>query len=244
MVKGRKFYVISKGYRKQLILVFLAWLFLCLPQGVASQEERSSLPERLLNYDVIIDVGHGGIDGGTIYGSLLEKDLNLSIGLKLYNELKNIGYQVGITRVHDYALSDDYTSNKIKSRHKRDLTQRWLIAQGLRPKLFISIHVNYSSSKKPRGPMIIYQQKGESYLFASLLQRRLNQFTNQKQTSISSSKYFLLKTIKTPALIAEVGYISNPQERQLLQDDHYQKQLAKTITQAIEDYFTLYPVFH
>lgn len=243
MLAVKKLYILAKVHKKQLISALLAGLFLCLPQEAASQEERS-FPERLLNYDVIIDVGHGGIDGGTFYGAVLEKDLNLSIGIKLYHELKNLGYQVGITRVHDYALSDDYTSDKIKSRHKRDLTQRWLIAQGLRPKLFISIHVNYSSSKEPRGPMIIYQKKGESYLFATLLQRRLNQFTNQKQTSISSSKYFLLKTIKSPALIAEVGYISNPQERQLLQDDHYQKQLAQTITQAIEDYFTLYPTFY
>lgn len=212
-----------------------------LPTVHAQQAEERLLP-KLLNYDVIIDVGHGGIDSGTFYGTLLEKNLNLAFGLQLYHELKNMGYQVGITRMHDYALSDDYKAQRIRSRHQRDLTQRKLIGEGLRPKLFISLHVNYSSYKAARGPVIIYQKKGTSYLFAQLLQHYLNDIANKSQSSIPSSKYFLLQSVKSPTLIAEVGYISHPQERMLLQQPAYQKQVAQTIARAVEDYFTLYPL--
>ncbi|GAA0374295.1 N-acetylmuramoyl-L-alanine amidase family protein [Bacillus horti] len=196
---------------------------------------------RFMPYDVVIDIGHGGIDGGTFHKTILEKDINLTIGLELYKELKKKHYLVGITRTHDYALSDDYHFSAIRSRHQRDLTQRKLIAEGLNPKLLISIHVNYSSSKKARGPMVIYQRRGNSYLIAALLQDNLNKLAQTKHSIVPSSTFFLLQSVDSPALIAEVGYISHPQERALLQQPAYQQQIAQAISNTIDQYFTLYP---
>lgn len=197
-------------------------------------------PEVLV-YDVIIDVGHGGIDGGASAANILEKQLNLEIGAALYQELHKKGYKVGITRLHDYALSDDSPFTHIQSRHRKDLAQRKLIADELRPKLFISIHMNMSSSSSARGPMILYQDRAESYLLADLLQTELNKLAQTRRQGKMTDYYFLLKHVTSPTIIAEVGYLSHPTERAKLQDPHFQTQTAQKMAEAIDHFFILYP---
>jgi N-acetylmuramoyl-L-alanine amidase len=213
--------------------------------AVTCAESDEVIPEQLhqqvFDYDVILDVGHGGVDGGTSYGSILEKNLNLEIGIKLYHLLKEKGYRVGITRVHDYALSDDSPFKGIYSRHRRDLRQRWLIAEGLKPKLFLSVHVNYSGSRSTNGPVIIHQRQAESYLLANLLQNELNHLAQTNHSHKQSHYYYLLQNIEQPCLIAEVGYISHPGDRHKIQDPAYQKKMAEHMSQAIDQFFILYP---
>jgi N-acetylmuramoyl-L-alanine amidase len=226
------------------ITLTLSGYFHIYPSAALADKDEvipKQLHRHIFDYDVILDVGHGGIDGGTFYGNILEKNLNLEIGVKLYHLLKAKGYQVGITRVHDYALSDDSPFNGIHSRHRRDLRQRWLIAEGLRPKLFLSIHVNYSGSRSTNGPVIIHQKQAESYLLANLLQNELNQLAQTNHSNKQSHYYYLLQNIEQPCLIAEVGYISHPGERQKMQDPTYQKKMAEHMSQAIDQFFILYP---
>lgn len=226
------------------LILLLSWLFgtsITWAEEIASNGIPKELHHYLLDYDVIIDIGHGGIDGGTSHGELLEKQLNLEIGAKLYYFLKEKGYRVGITRLHDYALSDDHTLKQSKSRHKRDLAQRRLIAEGVKPKLFISIHVNFSSQRYINGPLILYQNQAESYLFAELLQMELNELSRTNKRSFLGSNFYLLKSVKPPCLIAEVGYISHAGERKKLQDPSYQQQIAEYMSKAIDQFLLLYP---
>lgn len=210
----------------------------------AHSEEGESSPEMrklMLEYDVIIDIGHGGIDGGTFYQDLLEKDLNLAIGSKLYHRLRAQGYQVGVTRLQDYALSDDSSFEWIRSRHIRDLKQRWLIAESLKPKAFISIHINFSPLRKTRGPVILHQRRAESYLLAELLQDELNQLAKTKKQMKATHDYYLLEKVTSPTLIAEVGYISHPSEREKLQNEKYQEHIVQKMAEALNTFFILYP---
>lgn len=222
-------------------------ILLMIGSSIARAEENTSegiqkdLHHYLLDYDVIIDIGHGGIDSGTLYGELLEKKLNLEIGAKLYYLLKEKGYHVGVTRLHDYALSDDSTLKQTRSRHKRDLNQRRLIAEGINPKLFISIHVNFSSQRYIKGPLILYQNQAESYVFAELVQMELNELARTNKRSLLGSKYYLLNNVNPPSLIAEVGYISHSGERRKLQDPSYQQQIAVQMSKAIDQFLLLYP---
>lgn len=194
----------------------------------------------IMEYDIIIDVGHGGVDGGAVSQQILEKELNLQIGILLYKRLQQKGYAVGITRLSDYALSDDST-NKHLTRHSQDLRQRTLIANELKPKMFISLHANAAKSKKVRGPVIIYKQQAESYLLAELLQQEMNEFMNCHKSSRSGQRYYLLKSIEPSAIIAEVGYISNPEECKRLIDQNYQRELVEHIVNAIDEFFVVYP---
>jgi N-acetylmuramoyl-L-alanine amidase len=237
----------GKTMKKFIVIytILILILSLLLYPSITWAESEEVIPEQLhqqiFDYDVIIDVGHGGVDGGTSYGNILEKNLNLEIGVKLFHLLRAKGYQVGITRLHDYALSDDSPFHNIHSRHRRDLRQRWLISEGLKPKLFISIHVNYSGSSSTEGPVIIHQKQAESYLLAGLLQNELNQLAQTNHSNKQSSYYYLLQNMEQPCLIAEVGYISHPGERQKLQDPSYQKKMAEHMSQAIHQFFILYP---
>jgi N-acetylmuramoyl-L-alanine amidase len=231
--------------KKIVTIMLLLASLLMLPSTYMASENSNENDfkdvHKFVQYDVIIDIGHGGFDGGTNHGELLEKNLNLAIGSKLYQALKEKGYRVGVTRLHDYQLSDDSPYGHIKSRHRRDLKQRALIAEGLNPKVFVSIHINFASSPRLKGPMIIHQKEASSYLLAQLLQEELNQLTNTNGKTKATQNYFLLQNIKQPCLIAEVGFMSNPTERRKLQEESYQLQLAEHMAEAIENYLYLYP---
>lgn len=238
-------------YKKISSLTFIIYLLLSLlaPSfvGAVTEEVSDILPKKnivphFLSYDVIIDVGHGGIDSGTYYGDIYEKKLNLEIGVKLYQELQNRGFKVGITRLKDYALSDDYWNKRlIKSRHSRDLQQRFMISEGLEPKAFISLHINSSTSKSAKGPVILYQNQAESYVLAQLLQAELNDLYASSNRSRIAKHLFLLEYIHQPALIAEVGFLSNPEERELLTDPDYQQKIATHMANAFDQFFLIYP---
>ncbi|WP_025025471.1 N-acetylmuramoyl-L-alanine amidase [Caldalkalibacillus mannanilyticus] len=229
------------------VLCFQLLALIAVPVASATSgrsQAGDSAPEMrklMLEYDVIIDIGHGGVDGGTFYQDLLEKDLNLAIGSKLYHRLRAQGYQVGVTRLQDYALSDDSSFEWIRSRHIRDLKQRWLIAETLKPKAFISIHINFSPLRKTRGPVILHQRRAESYLLAELLQDELNQLARAKKRTKATHDYYLLEKVTSPTLIAEVGYISHPSEREKLQSEEYQEHIAQKMADAVNTFFILYP---
>src|SRR5437899_226339 len=96
-----------------------------------------------LSPDVLIDVGHGGIDGGTSHNELLEKDLNLAIAKLLKQSLKEYNILAVLNRTTDVAPSDDNHWLPSRSRHRRDLAQRSLVMEGLYPKVIISLHCNW-----------------------------------------------------------------------------------------------------
>jgi N-acetylmuramoyl-L-alanine amidase len=223
-------------------------LFLSLSSTYTAESEKActatstkGVDKHILDYDVIIDIGHGGIDSGAIYDNIQEKHLNLAIGAKIYQQLKEKGYHVGVTRLHDYALSDDSTDTKIKSRHLRDLYQRRMIAESLKPKVFISIHMNASSTRYANGPIILHQKQAESYLLAELLQEELNQLLESKQIMRPSNQLYLLQKISQPCIIAEVGFISNNKDRKKLQLTSFQEDIASRIAMTIDRFFILYP---
>lgn len=193
-----------------------------------------------LRPDIVIDVGHGGIDGGTSANGVLEKDLNLAVSVKLFNELGKKSYHVGITRIDDYALSDDSPFPRL-SRHLRDLKQRKRIADELKPKIFVSIHVNWAKNKKIRGPLVIYQVSEQSFHFAHLLQDHLNNYYGIRKIPQKGKPFFLMKHLDMPAVIVELGYISNPDDFLILTMDDTQDQLVDAMVRAIEEYFMLYP---
>lgn len=192
-------------------------------------------------YDVVIDIGHGGIDGGTSYENYLEKDINLAIGIKLYEELKKRSYHVGVTRLNDYALSDDNREKRVRGRHIADLRQRKLIADALEPRTFISLHVNWAKNSKRRGPIVIYQASAKSYSLARIVQSHLNEFYGVNNKVMRGNSYFLLKHLEMPSIIVELGFISNAEDRSILTDEWKQEELVRAIVEAFEEYLLLYP---
>jgi N-acetylmuramoyl-L-alanine amidase len=221
---------------KKYLLIILLTLFLCVPnwQLVSAARNDPLLPSA----DIILDVGHGGIDSGTMVGKYEEKDMNLAIAKKTYKALVKRGYRVIINRTEDYALSDDNRWS-FGGRHRKDLAQRSGLANTIKPKIMLSLHINWSKKSNTRGPLVIYQNQSDSILLANLLQDTLNNVYGMEELPVLGKKYFVLRFTKCPSVIVELGFLSNKTDRKLLNDSHHQAKLAKAITQAVDQYFSM-----
>ncbi|MCU6709521.1 N-acetylmuramoyl-L-alanine amidase [Paenibacillus sp. J5C_2022] len=198
----------------------------------AAAEQQWTLPHPV----VLIDVGHGGIDGGTSQGDILEKDINLAIARKLYVLLRSEGIPAVMNRTGDYALSAENRWHHSRSRHFKDLTQRRQLSEEIDSRLFISLHVNWGRNRSARGPVVLHQPTGESALLAFCLQNALNRQQNSNKLPIMGDAFYLLKKVEQPAVIVEMGFISNPVDVNMLTSSAGQLQVAKAIVSGIRQY--------
>lgn len=189
---------------------------------------------------IVVDPGHGGIDGGTNKDGILEKEINLAVSKKLKIFLEEKGYQVVMTREEDVAL--DNLDHSGQSRHQRDLNARVNIINNSNAQLFLSIHVN-CNFKRPAtdGAIVLYNDNFvENKVLAYSIQRALNamEVNGAKRTAHEpvQAKYYLLSHSKIPGVIVETAFMSNNTERQLLTRDDFREQLAKAIADGVEQY--------
>lgn len=188
---------------------------------------------------VVIDPGHGGIDGGTI--SVLgdeEQDINLSISLKLRNKLKDRGLGVVMTRETDTGLYGENDSNKKVA----DMKARCQLINEVNPNLMISIHQNNYSSEGVKGAQVFYySHSAEGEKAAVILQNHLRETLdkdNQRKAK-KNDNYYILLNVKCPAVIAECGFLSNYSEAELLKTDDYQEKVAQALCDGICEYLEL-----
>jgi len=190
--------------------------------------------------DILIDAGHGGVDSGTSYGEIEEKEINLSVGKRLYEQLSQSGYHVVLNRFGDYALSDDNHWLLDPSRHRRDLAQREHLANALSPKILISLHVNWSNKPLEHGPQVFFQKNHRSLVLANFIQQALNELYNTSFPPLRGENFYMLNHTKGPAVLVEMGFLSNPKDRKHLTDPKHQEQIASAIKQAIDNYFMVF----
>lgn len=188
---------------------------------------------------IIIDAGHGGIDGGTSYGDILEKDINLSIGRRLYMLLRSQGYIAVLNRTGDYALSEDNRWMSSRSRHLRDLAQRKGLSEELTTAVVVSVHVNWARNKSKRGPLVLHQNEGRSALLASAIQDALDPLYGTSSYARVGKPFYLLKHIDDPAVIVETGYMSNSEDRTMLLRPTFQMRIAEAIAGGLTHFFTV-----
>lgn len=210
----------------------------CRPVGRTRLISRGALPEA----DVIIDAGHGGIDGGPHCNEIKESHINLAIGRKLYLLLRSQGVKAILNRTGDYALSDDNRWHRSRSRHFRDLTQRRGLSEEVKADLLVSIHVNWSSSPDRRGPLVIYRRGDDrSSLLAKLLQEKLNRQQGCARKPQTAKQFYLLNRMAIPGAIVETAFLSNPADRAMLTSPRGQLQIAKAIADGIVAYRSFVP---
>lgn len=206
-------------------------ILICIPT------RSEALP--LTPFHILIDVGHGGVDSGTSFGDLYEKDINLQIAKRLYQQLTAAGYTVALNRHKDVALSDDNRWLDNRSRHIRDLAQRKNLAKEIGPQMMLSLHVNWSPSPRRRGAIILHQNTEESYLLAGLLQNSLNKLSGSNEKPVKGKTYYMLRHNYCPSVIVEMGFISNAQDREMLTNPKAQEKIAQAITEAVSEYVKL-----
>ena len=151
----------------------------------------------LLGKTIYIDPGHGGIDSGTTYKNIYEKDINLIISKKIEKYLISKGATVYLTRDKDIDLSKTTINRK-----RNDLTNRAKLINNTNPDMYISIHLNYISNSKWQGLQIFYNNKNkENENIANKLTNYLKEYTNNIREPKQENIYYMYKQIKVHGLL-------------------------------------------
>ncbi len=187
-------------------------------------------------FTVVIDSGHGGMDPGNVASDgTEEKGINLAIAQKLQTCLEANDVTVIMTRIDDSGLYDEASSSK----KVEDMKNRVALIEEVSPDLVISIHQNSYSDSSIKGAQVFYYTSSiKSQSLAEILQasliRRLNP-DNTRQAKANDT-YYLLKKTSVPIVIAECGFMSNPEELALLKDEDYQTKVAWALYMGIMEY--------
>lgn len=190
---------------------------------------------RLSQLTLLIDPGHGGVDGGAHdeHGNL-EKHINLAIGLKIREQLKASGIKIVMTRDKDTDLAPFRPGQR--GRHRRDLMARIEKARNNNCLFLVSIHCDASVETRRRGAFVFYNYlSAESKELALAIQQELNQL-QQRQFKAAPGKYLIIRQTGVTGVLIEVGFLSNPEESALLQQEDYQSKLALAIARGILHY--------
>lgn len=213
----------------KLLIIICFFLFtMCLPRVTASIKNLS-----LLGKVIVLDAGHGGVDDGAKNGQIIEKDLNLMLVKKLEKELISRGATVYLTREDDKDLSTTTVNRK-----RNDLYNRAKYINNISPNMYISIHLNSTTSSNWKGLQIFYTTKNEeNKKIAETFTENLKQNISNVREIKKDNSYYMYKFITSPGVLVEAGFISNPGENYLLRQEEYQDKLISLLADSVEIYF-------
>ena len=194
---------------------------------------------------IVIDAGHGGIDGGVVgrRTGTKESDINLSVSRLLQAEFEEAGFLVVQTRPTEAGLYGTAT----KGYKKRDMQRRAeiiaenapaarraeIIAENA-PAAVISVHQNFFPVASRRGAQVFFRESNElSHTLACSIQTALNEMPEcVVKSEPLKGDYYVLNCNDYPSVIVECGFLSNAADEALLVTDAYQKRLAEVVCQG------------
>ena len=190
---------------------------------------------------VVLDAGHGGMDGGATAAGVRECEINLSIAQKARDFLTLMGYRVVMTRENDTLLADE-GAGTVRAQKRSDLKNRLEIMEGTPNSVGVSIHQNHFSQSYVHGAQVFYGKAEGSERLAELIQKNIAghlQTDNRRRIKeADSSLYILCNNTGNPAVMVECGFLSNPQDAENLQREQYQGTLAFLIAASLMEYET------
>lgn len=177
-------------------------------------------------YRIVLDPGHGGIDKGTSYENMNEKDLTLKIAKYAQSYLNSKGDIVFLTRDKDKLLSLKEIGNKANSCHAD---------------VFVSIHINSLDDKNFKGITTLYYdvngyQKSQRIKLAKTIENQTVKSDGWESKGIKRQNLAVLRYSKIPGVLVECGFITNEEDRKRLANDDVLRRLAKNISDGIIKY--------
>ena len=168
---------------------------------------------------VVLDINHGGIDAGSEIDGIKEKDLLLKIGKRVQELNQNPNLKVILTRDSDLYLNFD---------------QRTRLINRIQPDYVVSLHLNQSKNEEDKGVEIFINKQGKASEASQNLAFTLLKGFQNGQAEIRNSSHVILRNVSVPAALVELGYLSNPLEREQLLSAEGQEQLATTLLKIFE----------
>lgn len=188
------------------VIVTFGVCFFALARTAAANTQRLT---------IVIDAGHGGIDGGVVgrVSGVKESDINLSISRCLQKEFEQAGFRVVQTRPTEAGLYGTATAGY----KKRDMQKRAEIIQENAPALVISVHQNFFSMTSRRGAQVFFRNdSSSSRTLACAIQTAFNEMPETaKKYSALAGDYYVLNCSDYPSVIVECGFLSNPEDEAL-----------------------------
>lgn len=205
-----------------------------------SEETIGYMP--ITNKTIVLDAGHGGIDSGASNNdkTIFEKNINLSITLKLKELIESSGGLVILTRDDDSSLYEESGNKTIRQKYNENLRNRKNIVDESDADMFISIHLNSFQQSKYYGAQTFYPEGQEDgKVLASYVQNELKRVVDESNNRVIKPRndLYLLKNCKMPSILIECGFLSNEKEAKLLNDEKYQEKIAWAIYAGIQKYF-------
>lgn len=194
---------------------------------------------------IVLDAGHGGIDPGAMNKdkTVLEKNINLQITMKIKELIEASGGNVVLTRDSDISLYEEGANKTTRQKYNENLKNRKKIVENSQADMFVSIHLNSFEDSKYYGAQTFYPAgKEDSKFLAEMIQAELKRVvdnTNNREIK-SREDLYLLKDNKMPSTLIECGFLSNQKEAKLLAEEEYQDKIAWAIYVGIQKYFNEY----
>lgn len=218
-----------------VVYVMIFSLFLLIPIGY--NRAVSTFSEDPVYHHVVIDAGHGGVDGGAVSCTgIYESAINLEIALKLNDLMHLLGIRTVMIRDTDRSIYTD--GQTIAAKKVSDIKERVRIVNTTPNALFVSIHQNNFHDSQYSGTQVFYNANSVSKELAEILQAsfRTNLNSNNKRQAKKSSGVYLMEHINCEGLLIECGFLSNPSEEAKLRDNTYQKKICCVIAATIGQY--------
>ena len=171
---------------------------------------------------IVLDAGHGGKDCGCTRDGIFEKDITLDVCDRLQTILRNKGFKVYMTRTNDTYIS---------------VEGRALFNQNINPAIFVSVHVNSCNDESPKGIETHYYTD-ESLMLGTCVNKALTKkISYTTNRGLLRSRFYVINHTIAPAILVEIGFISNPDERKSLISSQRKQQTAEGIADGIIEYF-------
>lgn len=170
---------------------------------------------------VVLDAGHGGSDYGAIREGINEKDITLDVTRRVEAILRSKGYKVALTRNNDVYVS---------------LEDRVECSESEEPEIFVSIHVNSAVSTDPSGIETHYYHEYSKELAEVVHKHLIKEIPTTKNRGLFKSKFYVINHTTVPAILVEMGFLSNVDERNELITDSRKQKTAKAIAEGIIEY--------
>lgn len=220
--------------KKTIIAFLLCFLALGAFCGAYFPIKANTSPKPL--HTIVIDAGHGGIDGGAEGKTtgVAESDLNLAYAKTLKGLCEDFGIGVVMTRKNENGLYSPTASNKKKS----EMEKRKQIIEDSNADLVVSVHMNSFKLSSCSGAQVYYASGNEQgKILAQNVQTSLhNSFKNAKKLP-SVGDFFVLNCTSKPGILVEFGFLSNPQEEINLQNKDYMKSMCFSVLGGILEFF-------
>lgn len=217
--------------RKKMIGLFALFLVFVFGFGFFVSSTVKTDVVTPVGITVVIDAGHGGIDGGSVgKNGTIESELNLKYAQKLTKYLENFGINVVNTRTNANGLYTELTDDfKLI-----DMKKRAEIINNSDAQILISIHMNEFSSSQENGAQVFFEQdKEDSQKLANSIRDILvANFENARELTLAGD-YYILNNTSPIGVIVECGFLSNPEEEALLCSEEYQNKMCYSIFSGI-----------